>query len=100
MTLPGASVMEWTVNCGRDSATTKGDPVAIKIPYLPLSPEVENPGHILKPLLFCFLRLAERSRVIGMAIVLGQTLREVVQVLRLDCLKPFVDIFELRGIWV
>ena len=98
MTLPGASVIEWTVNCERDSATTKRDPVAIKTPYLPLSPEVENPGHILKPLLFCFLRLAERSRVHDIAIVLVQALRDAIHVPRVKCLKPFVDEFDLWGI--
>ena len=90
--------MEWTVCCGGDSATAKGNRAATNITYLKLGPDAVKPRDILKKLLFGLLWLAERSRVIGMAIVLGQTLREVVQVLRLDCLKPFVDIFDLGGI--
>ena len=78
----------------------KGHLVATDITYLELGPDAVNPRDILKILLFGLLWLAERSRVIGMAIVLGQTLPEMLQVPRLDCLKPFVDIFELRGIWV
>ena len=44
MTLPRASVMEWTVSYGRDSAMAKRDLAALKITYLPLGPEAEKPA--------------------------------------------------------
>ena len=100
MTFPGASVMEWTVYCGRDSATAKGNSVVIDITYLELGPEIEKRPSILKGLLFSLLLLAKRSRVNGIAIVLGQALRDRGQVLLLDCVKPHADEFDLWGIEV
>ena len=103
MTFPGASVMEWTVYCGRDSATAKGNSVVIDITYLELGPEIEKRPSILKGLLFSLLLLAKRSRVNGIAIVLGHYVPDMSQVLLLDRLKPPVDEFDLRGVrafWV
>ena len=100
MILPGVSVMEWTVCCKGDSATAKGDPVAADIIYLKLSPDVENPRNVLKMLLFVSLWHTKRSRVTGIAIVLVEALREMIQVLPLDRLKIFVEEFDLWGIWV
>ena len=92
--------MEWTVYCGRDSATAKGNSVVVDITYLELGPEIEKRPSILKGLLFSLLLLAKRSRVNGIAIVLGKTLCEMVQVPPFDCLEPFVDEFNLWGILV
>ena len=100
MTLPGASVMEWTVCYGMDSATAKGGLVATDMVYLKLGPEVEDPRGVLKSLLFGLLWLAKRSRINGIAIVLGQALRDRGQVLLLDCVKPHADEFDLWGIEV
>ena len=74
--MPGASVMEWTVCYGMDSATAKGGLVATDMVYLKLGPEVEDPRSVLKSLLFGLLWLAKRSRINGIAIVLGQALRD------------------------
>ena len=70
----------WGVCYGMDGKVRKElshdkeEPVAIKITYLSLGPEVEKPHHILRPLLFGLLWLAERSWVHGIAIVLVQAL--------------------------
>ena len=62
--------MEWTVSCGKDSATAKRDLAALKITYLPLGPEAEKSRQIFKYLLFGSLWLAKRSQVHDIAIVL------------------------------
>ena len=93
-------MIEWTVYCGRDLATAKGNPIVINITNLKLGPEVEDPRSVLKSLLFGLLWLAKRSRINGIAIVLGQALRDRGQVLLLDCVKPHADEFDLWGIEV
>ena len=100
MTLPGASVIEWTFTCRRDSATAKGGLVATNTTHLPRGPELVTLRSMLKPLLFGLLWRAKRSRVKGIAIVLVQEIRNTVQVPRLEYLKPFVDEFDLWGGWV
>lgn len=86
------------VGCGSDSATAKAVSVTTSIIYLPLGPEVEKLHKILKILLFGPLRLAKRSRVNDVAIVLMQVLRNKVHVPRLESVKPFVEDLDLWGI--
>ena len=90
--------MEWTVCCGGTQPRQRRGPITTNITYIPLSPEVENRCKILKILLFGLIRLAKRSRVDGIAKVLGQGLREMVQVPGSNRLNPFVDEFDLWGI--
>ena len=68
--------MEWMVCCRRDSTTTKGDPVAKDITCLKLGPEAVYPRKILNILLFGLFWLAERSRVIDLAIVRAKASHE------------------------
>ena len=98
MTLPGASMMEWKVVCGRDLATAKGVPVVTNITYLLFGPEVDNPRDMFKPVFFGLLWLADGSRVSGTTKVLVHTLRDKVHVFLLESLFPFVDEFDLWGI--
>ena len=90
-------MMEWTVYCGRDSATAKGNPIVINITNLKLGPEVEDPRNILKIFLSGLLWSAQRSWVNDIAVVLGNRLGEIVQVFPLDDLEPFEDEFDSGG---
>ena len=90
-------MIEWTVYCGRDLATAKGNPIVINITNLKLGPEVEDPRNVLKILLSGLLWSAQRSWVNDIAVVLGKRLGDIVQVLPPDDLEPFEDEFDLWG---
>ena len=63
MTLPGASIVEWTVDCRMDlvSANEVG---ATEITYLRVGgPNLENPRDLSKPLLPGLLWFTKGSRV-------------------------------------
>jgi len=96
MTLPGTSIIEWVVDCGRGLAAAKEVRSAAKITYLGFGPESEALADGFEPLLFGLLWLVERSGVDDMTIVLVQTLREKVPVFLLESPAPFLQEFGLR----
>jgi len=91
--------MEWMVNCGSGGlVVTEEVRVIINVTYLTVSPKANNPCDVFEPLLSGKFRLAERSRVIRVAIILVQVFREKGWVPLLESLVPFEHDFDLRGI--
>ena len=80
MTLPGNSIMEWTVICRADSAGGKQVRVAMGMAYIKPSGNADVPCDLYKPLVFALFRVAHRSGVNYAAKVLVQRFRENVHI--------------------
>jgi len=70
-------------------------PVTTDIAHLMVGPKTHHCHNIFKPLLSSKLRLSKRSRVICVAIVIVQALRDSGQVLLLESLAPPEHEFDL-----
>lgn len=96
MTFPGVSVIEWMVDCGRDSVRCPEVGREL-INYFIIGPKVDNPGHVLEVLPSSLLRHPERSGVNDMAIVIVQVFRDMIYIPVYESLTPIVHKFDLRG---
>jgi len=90
MTFPGASIIEWWVDCGRESVVRKGVRLAEKMTCLGVSPKGENISEMFKPILLVLLWPSKRSGMSDMVKVVVQALCEYFYALFSESPTPFV----------
>ena len=91
-------MMEWIVVCGRSLAMEMRVRAVVNVAYVILSHKAKNAPEVFEPLLLGLVRLAKRSRVVRMAIVLVQIRCDTGQVPVCECLTQFAYELDLWGI--